>query len=76
MTFSNHSSCRGALYKVPVQIDILEVRLTSGKVLCPFQGVVTKSIRAPNSSSGASVQQSVGSNPGRDSCVPKQDTCT
>ena len=30
--------------------------------------------RAPNSSSGVSVQQSVGSNPGRDTCVPEQDT--
>ena len=29
-------------------------------------------IRAPNSSSGTSVQQSVGSNPGRETCVPKQ----
>ena len=33
-------------------------------------------IRAPNSSSGASVQQSVGLNPGRDTCVPEQDTLT
>ena len=32
------------------------------------------SIRAPNSSSGASVHRSVGSNPGRDTCVPEQDT--
>ena len=31
-------------------------------------------IRALNSSSGASVQQSVGSNPGRDTCFPEQDT--
>ena len=31
-------------------------------------------IRTPNSSSGVSVQQSVGSNPGRDTCVPEQDT--
>ena len=37
-------------------------------------GVVAKRIRAPNSSSGASVQQCVGSNPGRDTCVPEQDT--
>ena len=38
-------------------------------------GVVAEWIRAPNSSSDASVQQSVGSNPGRDTnCVPEQDT--
>ena len=37
-------------------------------------GVVAERIRAPNSSSDASVQQSVGSNPGRDTCVPEQDT--
>ena len=32
-------------------------------------------IRALKSSSDASVQQSVGLNPGRDTCVPEQDTC-
>ena len=37
-------------------------------------GVVAKRIRVPNSSSGASVHRSVGSNPGRDACVPEQDT--
>ena len=37
-------------------------------------GVVAKRIRAQNSSSGVSVQQRVGSNPGRDTCVPEQDT--
>ena len=37
-------------------------------------GVVAEWIRGPNSSSDASVQQSVGSNPGRDTCVPEQDT--
>ena len=31
-------------------------------------------IRAPNLSSGVSVQQSVGSSPGRVTCVPEQDT--
>ena len=31
-------------------------------------------IRAPNSSSSISVQQSVGSSPGRDTCSPEQDT--
>ena len=31
-------------------------------------------LRAPNSSSADSVQQCVGSNPGRDTCVPEQDT--
>ena len=35
---------------------------------------VAEWIRAPNSNSGASVQQSVGLNPGRDNCVPEQDT--
>ena len=40
----------------------------------PPQGVVAKRLRAPNSSSAASVQQSVGSNPGRDTCVSEQDT--
>ena len=30
--------------------------------------------RAPNSNSGVSVQQSVGSSPGRENCVPEQDT--
>ena len=38
------------------------------------EGVVAKRIRAANSSSGASVQQSVGSNLGLDTCVPEQDT--
>ena len=38
------------------------------------QGVLAEGIRAPNSSSGDSVQRSVGSNPGRDTCVPEQDT--
>ena len=37
-------------------------------------GVVAEWIRAPNSSSDASVQQSVGSNPGHDNCVPEPDT--
>ena len=37
-------------------------------------GVVAERLRAPNSSSGDSVQQSVGSNPSRDTCVPEQDT--
>ena len=37
-------------------------------------GVVVEWIRAPNSSSDASVQQSVGPNPGCDTCVPEQDT--
>ena len=32
-------------------------------------------IRAPNSITGVSVQQSVGYCPGRDTCVPEQDTC-
>ena len=32
---------------------------------------MAKRIRAPNSSSAVSVQQSVGSNPGRDTCVPE-----
>ena len=44
------------------------------KYQCKLEGVVAERIRAPNSSSGASVQQSVGSNPGRDTCVPEQDT--
>ena len=39
------------------------------------KGIVAELIRAPNSSSGVSVQQSVGSNPGRDTNrVPEQDT--
>ena len=37
-------------------------------------GVMAEQIRAQNSSSGDSVQQSVGSNPGRYTCVPEQDT--
>ena len=37
-------------------------------------GVVAERLRAPNSSSADSVQQSVSSNPGRDTCVPEQDT--
>ena len=37
-------------------------------------GVVAERIRAPNSSSADSVQQNVGSNPGRDTCVIEQDT--
>ena len=37
-------------------------------------GVVAEWIRALNSSSDASVQQSVGSNPRCDTCVPEQDT--
>ena len=37
-------------------------------------GVVAERLRATNSSSGDSVQQSVGSNPDRDTCVPEQDT--
>ena len=37
-------------------------------------GVVAEPLRAPNSSSADSVQQSVSSNPGRDTCVPEQDT--
>ena len=36
--------------------------------------VVAERIGGPNSSSGVSVQQSMGLNPGRDTCVPKQDT--
>ena len=36
--------------------------------------VVAERKRPPNSSSGASVQQSVGSNPGHDTCVPERDT--
>ena len=36
--------------------------------------VMAEWIRAPDSSSGVSVQQIVGSNPGRDTCVLKQDT--
>ena len=40
----------------------------------PRQGVVAEQMRAPNSSSGVSVQQSVGSSPGHDTCVPEQDT--
>ena len=39
-----------------------------------FKGVVAERIRAPNPSSGASVQQSVSLNPGRDTCVLEQDT--
>ena len=40
-----------------------------------FFGIVcTERIRAPISSSGVSVQQSVGSSLGRDPCVLKQDT--
>ncbi len=35
---------------------------------------LAEQIKAPNSSSGVSVQQSVGSSPGRDTCVLKQDT--
>ena len=38
------------------------------------RGVVAKRIKTPNSSSGVSVQQSVGSSPGRDACVIEQDT--
>ena len=38
-------------------------------------GVVAKWISALNSSSSASVQQSVGLNPGRDTCVPEQGSC-
>ena len=38
-------------------------------------GVVAKRLRAQNSSSAAdSVQQCVGLNLGRDTCVPEQDT--
>ena len=36
-------------------------------------GVVGKQLRETNSSSDASVQQSVGSSPGRDACVLEQD---
>ncbi len=36
--------------------------------------VVAERIRALDSSSGVSDQQSVGSSPGRDTCVLKQDT--
>ena len=35
---------------------------------------VAKRIRQQNSSSGVSVQQSVGLNPGHDTCVPEKDT--
>ena len=45
--------------------------LVRGKV---YEGVVAERIRAPNSSLGASVKQSVSLNPGRDTCVPEQDT--
>ena len=44
------------------------------KLCSSLKGVVAEWIRTPNSSSGASVQQSVGSNPGRGTCVPEQDT--
>ena len=37
-------------------------------------GVVAERLRAPNSSSADSVQQSVGSNPGHNTSVPEQDT--
>jgi hypothetical protein len=39
-----------------------------------LKGVVAEWIRTPNSSSGASVQQSVGLNLGFDTCVLEQDT--
>ena len=42
--------------------------------VCLFWGVMAERIRAPNSSSGDSVQRSLGSNPGCDTCVPEQDT--
>ena len=41
---------------------------------CFFQDVMAERTRALNSSSEASVQQSVGLNPGRDTCVLEQDT--
>ena len=39
-----------------------------------FFPLVAEQLIALNSSSGASVQQGVGSNPGRDTCVLEQDT--
>ena len=51
-----------------------EVLIEDGYYCLMSWGVVAKRLRAPNSSSDASVQQSMGSNPGRDTCVPEQDT--
>ena len=39
-----------------------------------INGVIVEWLRAPNSSSAVSVQQSVGSNPSRDTSVPEQET--
>ena len=36
--------------------------------------IMAERLRPPDSSSGVSDQQSVGSSPGRDTCVLKQDT--
>ena len=41
------------------------------KYQCKLEGALAQRIRVPNSSSGASVQQSVGSNPGCDTYVPE-----
>ena len=41
-----------------------------------FASVVAEQLREPNSNSGVSVQQSVGSSLSRDTCVLKQDNYT
>ena len=68
-------------------VDACEVMLFCGNTMCihvldwyisllitRFGRVVAEQIRPLNSSSGVSDQQSVGLNPGRDTCVLEQDT--
>ena len=43
-------------------------------ILAVWEGCHGQADKSNDLSSAASVQQSVGSNPGRDSCVPEQDT--
>ncbi len=49
-------------------------RCNIGKFYFYLRRVVAEWIRSLDSSSGVSDQQSVGSSPGRDTCVLKQDT--
>ena len=61
---------RGRPPPTPIPPPKKEKKLVNGWIW----GVVAERIRAPNSSCGDSVQQGVGSNSGRDTCVLEQDT--
>ena len=57
-----------------LQIFCCERAVSSDQLKDSLWGVLAEPIRAPNSSSGDSVQPSGGSNPGHDSCVPEQES--